>query len=973
MRVLLKSAVLVVALCALATVPSRAPLHAAADDVLPFKTTETVLPNGLKVIVVPTGFPNIVSVHVTVGTGSRNEVEPGKSGFAHFFEHLMFRGTPTHPPEKQREIMVKAGARDNASTSDDFTRYFATFAKDDLETIVRLYADMFQNLEYAEPEFKTEAGAILGEYNKNVANPIEKLLEVQRDSAFTTHTYKHTTMGFLRDIEDMPNLYEYSKVFFDRWYRPENTTLLVVGDVTPEQVMPLVEKYWAPWKRQTPTPKIDIPQEPPPTAAKYVHVPWTTPTLPLVTVAFRAPAFSDTTKDYAAMEMVSSLFFGPTSDLYKKLVVTEQKVDQFFTDNPGNVDPALFTVFVRVKKAEDAAAVRDEILRTVQLARTTPVDPKRLDDAKSYARYSFSRTLDSTDRIAAVLATFAPYDRSSQTVNRLFNAISSLTPQDLTKAAATYFTDNGLIVTTLSHEPLPEGVKQLAPLSSFGSAAPSGAATPGTTAPALALPSLPGTAGAALAPGAVVEQPSSLPQLNVKVLFRAGSADDPAGKEGLATLAASMLAEAGSRTLTIDQIQQRLYPMAGSFTANVDKEMTTFTGAIHRDNWKPFLQIALAQLLDPGYREEDFTRLKAAQRNALVQDLRSDNEEELGKERLQANLFRGTPYAHPALGTVAGIDAITLDDVKAFVKARYTKGALMLGTNGDVPAEMKAALHAALATLPDGEAPAPRTITARTPSGMEVDILEKDTRSTAISFGHPIAVTRAHPDFAALSVARVWLGEHRASSGRLYQRIREVRGFNYGNYAYIEAFPRGMYQFFPDPNIARRAQLFEIWIRPVMPQHAHMALRIATHELQSLIEKGLSEQDFEEARGYLMKNVYVMTARQGQQLGYALDSKWYGIGDFAGHMRAALAKLTREDVNAALKKHLSATNLAVVAITKDAAGLRDALVADAPSTVTYEGEKPKDLLDEDKVIGARKLNVAKEKVTITPIADVFAK
>src|SRR6476469_8693588 len=111
----------------------------ASRDVLPFRATETTLANGLKVIVIPTGFPNLVSVQIPVQTGSRNEVEPGKSGFAHLFEHLMFRGTPDTPPEKYREIMGKAGARDNAGTGDDYTHYYATFAKEHTEKIIALY------------------------------------------------------------------------------------------------------------------------------------------------------------------------------------------------------------------------------------------------------------------------------------------------------------------------------------------------------------------------------------------------------------------------------------------------------------------------------------------------------------------------------------------------------------------------------------------------------------------------------------------------------------------------------------------------------------------------------------------------------------------------------------------------------------------------------------------------------------------
>src|SRR5215467_5814634 len=173
---------------------------------------------------------------------------------------------------------------------------------------------------------------------------------------------------------------------------------------------------------------------------------------------------------------------------------------------------------------------------------------------------------------------------------------------------------------------------------------------------------------------------------------------------------------------------------------------------------------------------------------------------------------------------------------------------------------------------------------------------------------------------------------------------------NYGDYAYIEAFPRGMFQFFPDPNVPRRAQIFEVWIRPVVPVNAHMALRIAVFELDKLIREGMSKEDFEATRGYLMKNVFVMTATQNQQLGYALDSKWYGIDEFTAYMRARLQKLTLEEVNAAIRKHLSGKNLSVVIVTKDAEGLKQQLVSDEFSPIQYDAQKPAELLQEDKTI-----------------------
>jgi zinc protease len=918
----------------------------AKGDVLPFKATEKTLANGLKIIVVPTGLPNLVSVTIPVQTGSRNEVEPGKSGFAHFFEHMMFRGTKAYPPEKYQDIITKAGARQNAYTSDDLTNYYTTFAKEDLETVLKVEADRFQHLAYPVAAFKTESRAVLGEYNKNSANPMQKLFEVQRDAAFSTHTYKHTTMGFLKDIEDMPNQYEYSKVFFDRWYRPEKTTIIVAGDVDPAKAIAMVEKYWSGWKKGSYN--APVPAEPAARGAQYRHVPWPTPTLPLVTVAFRAPAFSDTQKDSAALSMLLSLSFGRTSPLYKRLVQDEQKVDQLFDFTPNRVDPTLATIGARVKKPADALYVRDAILETVARLRDTPVTNKELQDAKSAQKYGLIRTLDNTEQIASTLASYVHFNRSYGTLNRYYRLVDSLSPGDLQAAARKYLVEDSMVVTTLAHDALPAGIE--------------------------ALPKL-----AALAPAAadarfdVLVQKSALPQVRFKLLFAAGSAHDPKGKEGLAALTAAMVASSGSRERKIDEVTKALFPLAGSFSEQVDKEMTTFSASIHKDNWNEYLGIALPLLLEPGFREEDFRRLKDAQKNALLLDLKDNNEEEFGKERLQANVYAGTPYAHPVLGTVKGIESITLDDVKAFWRQAYTQGALRVGISGDVSDAMTASLKTALARLPAGAGlPATDVPQGRKPAGLEVEIIEKNTRATAISFGLPLEVTRSHPDFPALWLAKTWLGEHRASSSHLYQQIRELRGMNYGDYAYIEAFPRGMFQFFPNPNLGRKAQLFEVWIRPVAPQNAHFALRLALSELGKLVDQGLSRQDFETTRDYLMKNVFVMTATQDQRLGYALDAQWYGTPEFTRMMRDGLAKLTVADVNAAIKKHLSARKLSVVFITKDAAGLKQALVTDAFSPITYDAAKPQAVLDEDKLIGAMKLGIDPENVRITPAAQAFA-
>lgn len=948
--ILVRLAAVLAALVACVTVraaPTPAGQPLAKADVLPFRAVERTLPNGLKIIVVPTGFPNLVSLQIPVQTGSRNEIEAGKTGFAHFFEHMMFRGTKANPSAKYQAVITRIGARQNAYTSLDLTNYHTTFAKEDLEEMLRLEADRFMNLDYSVEGFKTEARTILGEYTKNSANPLVKLDEVQANAAFTRHTYKHTTMGFLEDIERMPEQYEYSRLFFDRWYRPEYATIVVAGDVDAAKVIPLVERYFGAWRRGTHT--ASIPKEPPPSGPVYAHVPWTTPTLPWVTVAFHAPAFSASEKPFAAMSTLLSIRFGETSELYRRLVQDEQKVDALFYDDGQTKDASLVTVYARVKKAEDAVVVRDAILAEFARSRAEVVDAARLADEKSNARYGFQRRLDNTETIGAIVARFAHFERSYATANDLFRTIDTLTPDDLLAVARKHFRDDGLVVTTLAKDALPAGI----------AAAPALASLEPKIAEATDVP--------------VVLLKSPLPQVNVKLLFEAGSARDPRGKEGLAALTADMIADAGSRAMRIDEIQQALHPISGSFTARVDKEMVTFTGRFPSDAWERFFEVALPQLTDPGFREEDFQRVKDARRNALVQDLRSNNDEELGKERLQANVFAGTPYGHPVQGTVAGLEAITLDDVRAFARGHYTRSNLTAGVAGVAPEALLARLRRELGKLPQGAKPAPTAIAATTPAGLRIELVEKDTRGTAISFGQPIEVRRGHPDFVALWLARAWLGEHRSSMSHLYERIREARGMNYGDYAYIEAFPRGMFQFFPDPNLGRRAQLFEVWIRPVQPQNAHMAIRIALDSVQRLHREGLTQEDFEATRQYLSKNVFVMTATQDQQLGYALDSRWYGTPEFTKYVRDGLAKLTRDDVNRAVRKHLDPANLSFVVVAKDAKGLVEQLLADGVSTVKYESDQPKELLEDDARVGAMKLGLRREAVTITPVDAVFAK
>src|SRR5437764_9973482 len=205
--------------------------EAASERIFPYPIKTTTLDNGLAVLSVPFDSPGSIAYYAVVRTGSRNEVEKGLSGFAHFFEHMMFRGTEKYPQEKYQRTVKALGADTNAFTTDDWTCYHMTVPSSALPTVVEIEADRFRNLKYGEPEFQKEARAVLGEYNKSASSPFLMLNETMQEKAYTTHTYKHTTIGFLADIKAMPKQYAYSKTFFDRWYRPENCTIVVAGEV----------------------------------------------------------------------------------------------------------------------------------------------------------------------------------------------------------------------------------------------------------------------------------------------------------------------------------------------------------------------------------------------------------------------------------------------------------------------------------------------------------------------------------------------------------------------------------------------------------------------------------------------------------------------------------------------------------------------------------------------------------------------
>lgn len=474
----------------------------------------------------------------------------------------------------------------------------------------------------------------------------------------------------------------------------------------------------------------------------------------------------------------------------------------------------------------------------------------------------------------------------------------------------------------------------------------------------------------------------------IKLMFRNGSVSDPAGKEGLTQATSDMITGGGTSTMTNRQIREFIFPMAAGYSSSTDKEVSIFTFAVHKDFLDKFYPIITGLILNPSFSQEDFTRIRSNQQNYTDELVRSSSDEDYSKLALEDQLFRGTPYQHMVSGTSKGVSSVTLDDIKEHYKKFYTRRNLTVGIAGNYSPAFLAKLKKDLAQLPDTKPELPQGILARMPNGIEVEIISKsDALGSAIYTGAPLPITRSSDDFAALMIANSYLGEHRKSFNRLYDKIRTTRSMNYGDYSYIEWYEAGGNNQTPPAGVPRSANYFSLWIRPVQIAeglkkqykelsdinvgHAHFALRLAVREIDNLVKNGMSQKAFEETRQFLRSYIKLYIQTPDSQLGYLLDSKFYGRKNYIQELDALLAKITVDDVNRAAKKYLQTQNMFVTIVTDDseAGPLAKALENNTPSPMSYsnlvKAGLPQSVKDEDAIIESYPLNVKKVKVVDT--------
>ena len=408
----------------------------------------TKLDNGLTLVTVPQRGSGLIAYYSLVRVGSRDETEKGVTGFAHFFEHMMFRGTKDYPPERVSAFLKKTGADQNGFTTDDYTCYTFFGLSNDLAGLVAMESDRFQNLEYSVDVFKTESKAVLGEYNKSASSPSLPLRERLREKVFTKHTYGHTTLGYLRDIEDMPNQYEYSRKFFERFYTPDNTTVIAVGDFDPMELRQLVRQHYGAWTGKRA--KSGISSEPRQGKEVREHVEWASPTLPLLSMSWRTPKTNFASKDTAVYGLMFEILFGKASKLYRELVLDKKVVRSFSEWSWNHRDPYLVHVVATLNDRASLTMVESAVDSEIERLAKGEITDADVDAPRSHVRYSALLHMSTPANIASTLAYQMGAGGEANSLETYLEVMAEVTVDDVERFARLYLANKNRSVITLA-------------------------------------------------------------------------------------------------------------------------------------------------------------------------------------------------------------------------------------------------------------------------------------------------------------------------------------------------------------------------------------------------------------------------------------------------------------------------------------------------------------------------------------------
>jgi len=747
------------------------------------------LPNGLRVYALPD--PNTASVSVAVwyDVGSKND-PAGRSGFAHLFEHLMFKATANTPPETFDRFTEDVGGFNNASTADDYTNYFETVPANHLERILWAEAERMGSLVVDEASFKSERQVVQEELRQRVlASPYGRLFYLYAAQAnFDVHPYGRPGIGSIEDL-DAATLDDV-KAFHAAYYRPDNAVLVVAGNFDAKQLDAWVDKYFGPLV----SPKRAIPRvaavEPARAAPKSLTV--YAPNVPLPAVMISWPAPAANSPDVAAWQVLDAILQrGQSSRLYQSLVYEQKLAAQAGSMMEIRQQPGAYSLLAILSNGKSADEGLKSLQAEVAKIKATPVSAAELEEARNELITEALDQRETTDGRAADLAYSVVVFGDAQASDRILSQLQGVTAADVQRVANELFVDSRAV--TIRYLPEAPGAKGDA-IGNSKDIVTAKIDIPANEIPTFALapedkrqsPPQPGAAIAAKIPPAtektlanglrvIVANRPGLPLVAADLRFSAGSALDPADRAGLATMTAD-LATRGTATRSATDIARQIESLGASLGASAGADASSVSAATRSDKAAQVFAVMADVAEHPAFQDEELQRARQEALDGLMVSLRQPNS--VGGYAMTRRLFGAGPYGKtPSPKSIA---ALSRSDAATFHSTYWRPDNAVLVIAGDITPDAGFKLaedvfgkwpKPATPLPPAAEAP-PRE-TPRAPLVIDMPKIGQ----AAVLIGR-VGPSRLAPDYFPTLLANNVLGG--GYSARLNAEIRIRRGLSYG-------------------------------------------------------------------------------------------------------------------------------------------------------------------------------------------------
>ncbi|WP_306253027.1 pitrilysin family protein [Parvularcula sp. IMCC14364] len=889
--------------------------QSADEIVIPYE--KFVLDNGLTVVLHEDKSDPLVHVDVTYHVGSGRE-EVGKSGFAHFFEHMMFQGSEHVADEEHFKIITEAGGTLNGTTNSDRTNYFQTVPSNQLEKMIWLEADRMGFLLDAvtQDKFEVQRETVKNERGQRVDNaPYGLLFERVGEAMYPEgHPYSWSTIGYIEDLNRV-NVNDL-KAFFLRWYGPNNATLTIGGDIDKEQTLAWIEKYFGSIPRG---PEVDNPEKLPVSldTDRYISLEDNV-SLPLIYMAW--PTVYASHPDEAPLDVLMSIMgTGDTSLLYKNLVKNGRAVQaqashscrelhcQFALlalPNPG-VDPNLSgmeeTIRASLAEFEERGVTDDDLQRT-----------------KSSIISGMIYGLESVSGKVSQLAFYETFREDPDYIKQDIERYESVTKEDVMRVYEKYIKDQHAVIMSIVPKGQTAWIAKEDTWDRYERTLPDYGTT---TADDLDLRIAVDDFDRSVRPSASGDNPSlTLPPVwrseldnGVKVLgaindevptsaiqlrMKAGQRNESVGKLGLAALTAAMMDETTQKSSKED-ISNALQKLGSSISFSSGDTYTSMNIRSLTDNLDETLAIAREKLLMPAFNEDDFNRVK----DQVIQGIEFSKKQ---PSTVATNIFNGLIYgdensfAYPDSGTVESVASLTLDDVKAFYAAHYspTVGSIVAVSNIGETA-MEAKLNDAFGEWDGGDV-APTTLKpfpARAENTLYL-IDKPGAAQSEIRIGNRALPYDATGEYYRVGLMNYALGG--AFNSRININLREDKGYTYGARSFFfgdekNGFYRAQAGVRTD---VTDASIIE-FIKEIKAYHAD---GITQDELM-FTKNAIGQRD---ARSYETPQ---------QKLGFLRNILVYDLDDnFVEEQNDILANITEEELDALAAKYLDVNDMIVVVV-----------------------------------------------------------